>query len=144
LINPFSCFGPQGCEYSTCTTLVQDYGERLLHINDLNKLKKTECQSFCQVLRIKRLKKSFLVCKLDGFVKSPTSALRCIPRHYDVLSVRLIPRNLRALNLELFTLPSKSDFFEAIKLNNLDTNIGEQILFIDEFVKSRIHHVLIP
>jgi len=47
---------------------------------------------------------------IDGFVKSPTSALRCIPRHYDVLYVRLIPRNLRALNLELFTLPTKSDF----------------------------------
>jgi len=46
----------------------------------------------------------------DGFVKSPTSALRCIPRHCDVLYVRLIPRNLRALNLELFTLPSKYDF----------------------------------
>ena len=50
------------------------------------------------------------IIKVDGFVKSPTSALRCIPRHCDVLYVRLIPRNLRALNLELFTLPSKSDF----------------------------------
>ena len=46
----------------------------------------------------------------DGYIKSPTSALRCIPRHCDVLYVRLIPRNLRALNLKLFTLPSKSDF----------------------------------
>jgi hypothetical protein len=51
-----------------------------------------------------------LKSKLDGFGKSPTSALRRISRHCDVLSVRLIPRNLRALNLELFTLPSKSDF----------------------------------
>ena len=48
--------------------------------------------------------------KIDGFVKSPTSTLRCIPCHCYVLYVRLIPRNLRALNLELFTLPSKSDF----------------------------------
>jgi hypothetical protein len=36
--------------------------------------------------------------------------LRCILRHCDVLSVRLIPQDLRALNLELFTLPSGFDF----------------------------------
>ena len=46
----------------------------------------------------------------DGFVKSPTSALRCILRHCSVLKVRLIPQDLRALNLELFTLPSNFDF----------------------------------
>jgi hypothetical protein len=38
--------------------------------------------------------------------------LRCILRHCDVLSVRLIPQDLRALNLELFTLPSSLDFLE--------------------------------
>jgi len=47
---------------------------------------------------------------LDGFVKSPTSVLRCIFRHCGVPYVRLIPQDLRALNLELFTLPSESDF----------------------------------
>jgi len=52
--------------------------------------------------------------KNDGFLKSPNSALRCIPRHGDVLYVRLIPRNLRALNLDLFTLPSKSDFLREL------------------------------
>ena len=36
--------------------------------------------------------------------------LRCILRHCDVLSVRLIPQDLRALNLELFILPSSLDF----------------------------------
>jgi hypothetical protein len=36
--------------------------------------------------------------------------LRCILRHCDVLSVRLIPQDLRALNLELFTLPSHGEF----------------------------------
>ena len=64
--------------------------------------------------------------KLDGFVKSPTSALRCISRQCDVLYVRLIPRNLRALNLELFTLPSKSDFLQdcqgCISLNYKNIN----------------------
>jgi hypothetical protein len=48
--------------------------------------------------------------KHDDFVKSPTSVLRCLLRHCDVLSVRLIPRDLRALNLELFTVPSSLDF----------------------------------
>ncbi len=46
----------------------------------------------------------------DGFVKSPTSALRCILRHCSVLYVRIIPQDLRALNLDLFTLPSNFDF----------------------------------
>jgi hypothetical protein len=46
----------------------------------------------------------------DGFAKSPTSVLRCILRHCDVRKVSLIPQNLRALNLELFALPSKWDF----------------------------------
>jgi len=46
------------------------------------------------------------IFSIDGFVKSPISALRCILRHCDVPYVRLIPQNLRALNLELFTLPS--------------------------------------
>jgi hypothetical protein len=42
----------------------------------------------------------------DGFVKSPSAALRCnfvVAAH---LSVRLTPQFLRALHLELFTKPS--------------------------------------
>jgi hypothetical protein len=35
--------------------------------------------------------------KIDGFVKSPTSALRYILRHCSVPDVRLIPQDLRAL-----------------------------------------------
>jgi hypothetical protein len=50
-----------------------------------------------------------MVINLDGFVKSPTSALRCILRHCSVLQVCLIPQDLHALNLELFTLPSNFD-----------------------------------
>ena len=46
----------------------------------------------------------------DDFVKSPNSALLCTLRHFSVLSVRLIPQDLRALNLELFALPSNFDF----------------------------------
>jgi hypothetical protein len=34
---------------------------------------------------------------LDGFVKSPDAALRCILRHCGVHQVRLIPQDLRAL-----------------------------------------------
>jgi len=47
---------------------------------------------------------------VDGFVKSPTSALRCILRFFKVRKVLIITQDLRALNLELFSLPSKSDF----------------------------------
>jgi hypothetical protein len=43
---------------------------------------------------------------LDGFVKSPSAAFRFMFRHCDVLKVRLIPKHLRALHLELFTVPS--------------------------------------
>jgi hypothetical protein len=44
---------------------------------------------------------------IDGFVKNPISALRFIPRHCGVRQVRLIPRDLRRLDLELFSLPSQ-------------------------------------
>jgi hypothetical protein len=43
---------------------------------------------------------------LDGFAKSPSAAFRFMSRHYDVLKVRLIPKHLRALHLELFAVPS--------------------------------------
>jgi hypothetical protein len=60
----------------------------------------------------------------DGFVKSPSAvrhahgpeqsrraALRCILRHCSVLlSVRLIPQDVRALHLDLFSLPSDFKF----------------------------------
>jgi len=45
--------------------------------------------------------------KHDGFVKSPTAALCFIFLHCGVLYVRLIPQDLQALHLELFTLPSE-------------------------------------
>ncbi|OGP59648.1 MAG: hypothetical protein A2V65_02395 [Deltaproteobacteria bacterium RBG_13_49_15] len=65
----------------------------------------------------------------DGFVKSPPAALRCIPcpvecRFAALLrriqqgkslrrtsQVRLIPQDLRALHLKLFSLPSQFRFF---------------------------------
>ena len=46
--------------------------------------------------------------KNDGFVKRPISSLRCIPSEFHVLYVRCIPRDLRRLDLELFTLPSEN------------------------------------
>jgi hypothetical protein len=46
--------------------------------------------------------------RLDDLVKSPYAALRCILRHCGVRKkVRLIPQDLRALPLELFTRSSK-------------------------------------
>ena len=55
-------------------------------------------------------KVDYTIINYDDFVGSPTSVLRCTLRHRDVLSVRLTPQELRALNLELFTLSSNSDF----------------------------------
>jgi hypothetical protein len=50
--------------------------------------------------------RSFLETKIDGFVKSPSAALRfnfVVAAH---LEVRFTPQFLRALHLELFTKPS--------------------------------------
>jgi hypothetical protein len=58
----------------------------------------------------------FLYIVIDSFVKSPTSALCCILRHCSVLYVRFVPQDLRALNLDLFTLPSDFDFFRIDQL----------------------------
>src|SRR6056297_1574671 len=48
------------------------------------------------------------------FPGSPISALRCIPRNFTYSYVRCIPRDLRRprilKGLELFALPSQSDF----------------------------------
>jgi len=44
---------------------------------------------------------------IDDKAKSPTSALRCILRFFKVRKVLIIAQDLRALNLELFALPSK-------------------------------------
>jgi hypothetical protein len=47
---------------------------------------------------------------LDGFVKSPSAALRFAFVVAAYQQVRLAPQVLRALHMELFTLPSQSDF----------------------------------
>jgi hypothetical protein len=52
----------------------------------------------------------FLTNAYDGFVKSPISAFRFIPRHYGVQYVRLIPRDSRALILNFLQSRLKSDF----------------------------------
>jgi len=49
----------------------------------------------------------------DGFVKIPSAALRCILGHCGVQEVRLIPSDLRALHLKLFTVPSDFQLFTA-------------------------------
>ena len=42
---------------------------------------------------------------------SPISALRCTPHHCGVQKVRLILRDLRRLELVLFTLPSNNSCY---------------------------------
>jgi hypothetical protein len=54
--------------------------------------------------------------KPDGFVKSPNFLLRCIPRCFSVRQVRIIAWDLRASNLELFSLPSKFDFLRFYEI----------------------------
>ena len=47
---------------------------------------------------------------INGFVKSPTSALCCISQSFNVRKVRLMITKFARLEFELFTKPSKSDF----------------------------------
>jgi hypothetical protein len=49
--------------------------------------------------------------------------LRRILRHCGVDELRLIPLNLRALTLELFSLPSESAFTQVHQLQNPGTKI---------------------
>jgi len=49
----------------------------------------------------------------DNFVKSPDAVLRFIIRHCGVRLVRLIPHDSRALPAELFTKPSKLEYFST-------------------------------
>jgi len=55
---------------------------------------------------------------VDGFVKSPISALRFISCSLRRTKVRLIPRNSRRLKLELFTLPSQFWLFTKSSMLN--------------------------
>jgi hypothetical protein len=50
---------------------------------------------------------------LDGFIKSPTSALCCISQSFNVRKVRLMITKFARLEFELFTKPSKSDFLRV-------------------------------
>ena len=53
---------------------------------------------------------------------------RCILRHCSVLYVRFVPQDLRALNLDLFTLPSVLTFYENDNFNRIMT-VLEKIIF---------------
>jgi hypothetical protein len=64
---------------------------------------------------------------LHGNAKSSTSALRYIPCHCDVQTERLIPRDLRALNLKPFALPSDAVF--SVQYSEAYLNItGETVI----------------
>jgi hypothetical protein len=58
--------------------------------------------------------------KLDGFVKSPTSALCCISQSFNVRKVLLMITKFARLEFELFTKLSKSDFLRVYQ--NLKQN----------------------
>ena len=60
--------------------------------------------------------------KIDGFVKSPTSALRYILRHCSVLKVRLIPQDLRAF-LSRFYAGGFGSFYEAVRICTFNFSI---------------------
>ena len=53
------------------------------------------------------------ITMIDGFVKSPNSLLRSILRFFMVRLVQIITQDLRASNLELFSLPSEIDFLRV-------------------------------
>ena len=50
---------------------------------------------------------------MDGLVKSPYAALRCILRHCGVQEVRLIPQYLRALPMNFLRNRLISDFLRV-------------------------------
>jgi hypothetical protein len=54
--------------------------------------------------------------KIDGLVKSPTSALRFILRHCSVLKVRLIPQDLRTFLSRRFYAGEFGSFYEAVRI----------------------------
>ena len=54
--------------------------------------------------------------KIDGFVKSPTSALRCILRPGNVLKACLIPQDLRAFLSRRFYAGEFGSFDEAVRI----------------------------
>ncbi|MCX5881986.1 MAG: hypothetical protein NTU74_09380, partial [Deltaproteobacteria bacterium] len=56
------------------------------------------------------------VMAIDGFVKSPISALSFILRYCGVLTCTPHSSGFARLDLELFTLPSQFDFFELIMI----------------------------
>jgi len=56
---------------------------------------------------------------IDGFVKSPISALSCILRHCGVLAVRLTPQDLLALILNFLRSHPKFNFLRVhLKLDD--------------------------
>jgi len=75
----------------------------------------------------------FALLNIDGFVKSPTSALCCISQSFNARKVRLMITKFARLEFELFTKPSKSDFLRVHQiLENQDRfllkNIVEYLL----------------
>src|SRR6056297_1096525 len=56
---------------------------------------------------------SKIILNIVEFLGSPISALRCISRNFTYSYVRCIPRDLRRLDLELFSLPSQIDFLRV-------------------------------
>jgi hypothetical protein len=65
-----------------------------------------------------------------GFLKSPTSALLFISHHCGVRKVRLILFDLRRLEFELFTLPSKADFKGSIWIINVGCQKAQKNIWI--------------
>src|SRR6056297_1872040 len=79
-----------------------------------------------------------LTIKIDGFVKSPISVLRCIPRNFPFCEVRCIPRDFARLDLELFTLPSQNRLFTRLSI------FGESKNNLIWLAAISITHYLIP
>jgi hypothetical protein len=64
--------------------------------------------------------------KVDGFVKSPTSALCCISQSFNVRQVRLMITKFARLEFELFTKPFTSDFLRVHQSFTVDINIKKE------------------
>jgi hypothetical protein len=57
----------------------------------------------------------FIQTEVNGFMKSPDAALRCIFRHCSVRQVRCIPQDLHALPADFLQSRPNFDIYEIIK-----------------------------
>jgi hypothetical protein len=86
-------------------------GNNFRHINTLKVIGSNPIMPAVKIQGVAVIAVTFII--IDGFVKSPTSALCCISQSFNVRKVRLMITKFARLEFELFTKPSKSNFLQV-------------------------------